>query len=223
MEIGSELRAERMDGAVITFEVANIVDFPVGNEIYISRTAFAEVSRLPFMISVLFVNGPGLDISALQSDPRVSLIESKSEMEANMTIVLEMLGSLQMVLIIFAGLLAFAVMMVLGTMNYHERIRELATLKVLGFHQREMKRLVLRETIWIALLGLPCGTLAGFGLVCLMQAQTTNPDMEISPLLAPSSIVLSCALILAFALFVNYLMGRTFKGIDMTASLKSVE
>lgn len=64
-------------------------------------------------------------------------------MEANMMTILEMMGNLQMVLIIFAGLLAFAVMMVLGIMNYHERIRELATLKVLGFYQKEMKRLVL--------------------------------------------------------------------------------
>lgn len=130
--IGSVMRAERFDGTVITLEVANIIDFPVGNEIYISRTALSKVSHLPFTISVLFINGQGLDFSFLHNDPRIALIETKYEMEANMMTILEMMGSLQMVLIIFAGLLAFAVMMVLGTMNYHERIRELATLKVLG-------------------------------------------------------------------------------------------
>lgn len=223
VEIGSVMRAERLDGTVITLEVANIIDFPVGNEIYISQTALSKVSPLPFTISVLFINGQGLDFSFLHNDPRIALIETKFEMEANMMTILEMLGSLQMVLIIFAGLLAFAVMMVLGIMNYHERIRELATLKVLGFHQKEMKRLVLRENIWIAIFGLPFGVIAGFGLVYMMQAQTTNPDMEITPFISVPSIVLGCALILAFTLFVNYIMGRKFKKIDMISSLKSVE
>lgn len=128
-----------------------------------------------------------------------------------------------MVLIIFAGLLAFAVMMVLGIMNYHERIRELATLKVLGFHQKEMKRLVLRENIWITIFGLPFGVIAGFGLIYMMGAQMTNPDMEISPSISASSIVLGCVLIIVFTMFVNHFMGRKFKNIDMVSSLKSME
>lgn len=222
-EIGSVVIAERSDGTVIPLEVANIIDFPVGNEIYISRTAFSKVSSLPFTISVLFINGQKLDFSFLHNDPRIALIETKSEMEANMITILEMLGSLQMVLIIFAGLLAFAVMMVLGIMNYHERIRELATLKVLGFHQKEMKRLVLRENIWITIFGLPFGVIAGFGLIYMMGAQTTNPDMEISPSISASSIVLGCILIIVFTVFVNYIIGRKFKSIDMVSSLKSVE
>lgn len=221
--IGSVVMAERSDGTVIPLEVANIIDFPVGNEIYISRTAFSKVSSLPFTISVLFINGHGLDFSLLDNDPRIALIETKSEMEANIITILKMLESLQMVLIIFAGLLAFAVMMVLGIMNYHERIRELATLKVLGFHQREMKRLVLRENIWITIFGLPFGVIAGFGLIYMMGAQTTNPDMEISPSISASSIVLGCVLIIVFTVFVNHIMGRKFKSIDMISSLKSVE
>ena len=221
--IGSVIMAERLDGIVIPLEVANIIDFPVGNEIYISQTAFSKVAFLPFTISVLFINGQGLDFSFLHNDPRIALIETKSEMEVNMMTILEMLKRLQMVLIIFAGLLAFAVMMVLGIMNYHERIRELATLKVLGFYQKEMKRLVLRENIWITLFGLPFGVIAGFGLIYMMQAQTRNPDMEISPFISVHSIVLGCTLILAFTLFVNHIMGRKFKSIDMVSSLKSVE
>ncbi len=223
VEIGSVMIAERLDGTVIPLEVANIIDFPVGNEIYISQTAFSKVSPLPFTINVLFINGQELDFSFLHNDPRIALIETKSDMKANMMTILKLLESLQMVLIVFAGLLAFAVMMVLGLMNYHERIRELATLKVLGFYQKEMKRLVLSENIWITIFGLPFGVIAGFGLVYMMQAQTTNPDMEISPFISTSSIVLGCALILVFTLLMNYIMGRRFKGIDMVSSLKSVE
>lgn len=221
--IGSVMMAERLDGTVIPLEVAKIIDFPVGNEIYISRTAFAKVSSLPFAISVFLIKGQELDFSALQGDPRIALIETKSQMEANILIILELLKSVQMILIAFAGLLAFAVMMVLGRMNYYERIRELATLKVLGFREKEMKRLVLRENIWITLFGLPVGTAIGFGLIYIMQAQTTNPDMEISPFISVPSIALGCALILVFTVLVNHIMGRKFRSINMASSLKSVE
>jgi len=70
---------------------------------------------------------------------------------------------------------------------------------------------------------LPFGIIAGFGLIYMMQAQTTNPDMEISPFISISSIVIGCALIVGFTVFVNYIMGRRFKNIDMVSSLKSVE
>ncbi len=223
MGIGSVMMAERLDGIVIPLEVTDIIDFPVGNKIYISRTAFSKVASLPFTISVFLIRGRDLDVSALHDDPHIALIETKPEMESNIMIVLELLQSIQMVLILFAALLAFAVMMVLGSMNYHERIRELATLKVLGFHQKEMKRLVLRENIWITVFGLPFGVVLGFGLIVMMQAQTANPDMEISPFISAASIVLGCALILTFTVFVNYIMGRKFKSIDMVSSLKSVE
>ncbi len=222
-EIGDVITAERLDGTVIPLEVANIVDFPVGDEIYISRTAFSKISSLPFSVRTLLVRGQKLDLSALQDDPRISLIETKADMESNMLILLERLRSLQIILISFAGLLAIAVMMVLGHMNYHERIRELATLKVLGFRQKEMKRLVLRENIWITIFGLPFGAITGFGLLRVILVQATTADMEIRPYISAGSILLGCALILAFTVFVNHIMGGKFKSIDMVASLKSVE
>jgi putative ABC transport system permease protein len=207
----------------MALKVANIVDFPVGNEVYMGKTAFAKVSDLPFLVRTLLINGQGLDLNKLKSDPRISLVETKEEMRSNMLIVLEALQSFQVILIGFSGLLAFAVMMVLGRMNYYERIRELATLKVLGFHINEMKRLVLRENIWITILGLPFGYLIGSLLLRAILEQATTPDLEISPLITVSSIALGFAFMLAFTMLVNYFMGRKFKSIDMVASLKSVE
>jgi putative ABC transport system permease protein len=222
-DVGDTLRAERLDGTVISLEVANIVDFPVGNEVYIGKTAFSKASDLPFLVRTLLINGQGLDLSKLKSDPRISLVETKEEMRSNMLIVLESLQSFQVILIVFSGLLAFAVMTVLGRMNYYERIRELATLKVLGFHSNEMKRLVLRENIWITLFGLPFGYLLGSLLLQAILKQATTPDLEILPLITVFSIALGFAFMLAVTMLVNYAMGRKFKNIDMVASLKSVE
>jgi putative ABC transport system permease protein len=220
---GDTLIAERLDGTVISLEVANIVDFPVGNEVYMGKTAFSKVSNLPFLVRTLLINGQGLDLNKLKSDPRISLVETKEEMRSNMLIVLEALQSFQVILILFSGLLAFAVMMVLGRMNYYERIRELATLKVLGFHRNEMKRLVLRENIWITIFGLPFGYITGSLLLRAILEQATTPDLEILPRITVFSIVVGFVFMLAFTMLVNYVMGRKFKSIDMVASLKSVE
>ena len=223
VEIGDVIMTERLDGTVLPLEIANIVDFPVGNEIYIGRTAFSKISSLPFNVRTILVRGEELDLSALQNDSRISLVETKAEMESNMLILLERMRSLQIMLIIFAGLLAIAVMLVLGQMNYHERIRELATLKVLGFHQKEMKRLVLHENIWITIFGLPFGTIIGFGLLRVILEQATTAEMEIRPFISAVSIAVGCTLMLVCTILVGHMIGKKFQSIDMVASLKSVE
>lgn len=221
--IGDKLTAERLDGTVISLRVANIVDFPVGNEVYMSKTAFSKVSDLPFFVRTLLINGQELDLNKLKTDPRISLVETREEMRNNMLVVLKTLQFFQVILIAFSGLLAFAVMMMMGYMNYYERTRELATLKVLGFYENEMKRLVLRENIWITLFGLPCGYFIGSLLLRVILKQATTPDLEILPLINVFSIVIGFGFILAFTMLVNYVMGGKFKRIDMVASLKSVE
>jgi len=221
--VGDKLTAELLDGTVISLRVANIVDFPVGNEVYMSKTAFSKVANLPFLVRTLLVTGQELDLNKLKTDPRISLVETREEMRSNMLVVLKALQFFQVILIAFSGLLAFAVMMVLGYMNYHERTRELATLRVLGFYESEMKRLVLRENIWITIFGLPCGYLIGALLLRMILKQATTPDLEILPLISVFSIVIGFAFILAFTMLVNYVMGGKFKSIDMVASLKSVE
>jgi putative ABC transport system permease protein len=221
--VGDTLTAERLDGTAISLQIAGIVDFPVGNEVYMSKTAFSRVSDLPFLIRTLLIKGQGLDLDRLKTDPRVSLVETKEEMRNNMMVVLETLQFFQGVLIAFSGLLAFAVMMVLGRMNFYERTRELATLKVLGFYKKEMKRLVLRENIWITIFGMPVGYVIGSLLLRVILEQAKTPDLEIAPLIAAYSIVVGFAFILGFTMLVNHAMGRKFKSIDMVASLKSVE
>jgi putative ABC transport system permease protein len=222
-ESGWTLTAERLDGTAIPLTVAHIADFPVGNEIYMSKDAFSKISDLPFLVRTLLISGEGIDTSKLEQDSRISLIETKEEMRANMRIILQSLQGFQIILIVFSGLLAFAVMLVLGRMNFYERIRELATLKVLGFFKTEMKRLVLRENIWITLFGLPAGLLFGSLLLRLILTQATTPDLEIAPFISLFSIFAGFVFMLVFTLLVNSVMSNKFKTIDMVSSLKSVE
>jgi putative ABC transport system permease protein len=223
VSVGSEFIAETADGMVIPLSVAGIVDFPIGNEIYIGETAFQEISDIPFSVRVFFIYGDGLELDALRADPRVALAETKEEMRANLSIVLEILRGIQGILIVFSCLLSFAVLIVLGRLNFDERIRELATLKVLGFKVNEMKRLVLSENIWITLIAIPLGAALSYALLRAVLSLATSAEMEIAPTVSIFGLLSGSALTLIFTLFVNDLMGRQLRGIDMVSSLKSVE
>jgi putative ABC transport system permease protein len=221
--IGDGIEAEGIDGTIFPLHVAGIVDFPIGSEIYMSASAFKEISDIPFAVRVFFLYGEDIDVASLRQDPRVALVETKKEMRDNLNVVLKILQGMQIILIAFSALLSFAVMMVLGQINFDERIRELATLKVLGFHNGEMRRLVLRENVWITVMAIPAGVAASFFLLRAVLSLATTPDMEIAPSLSAPGVVIGCALSVVFTLFVNFLMSRKFRGLDMVASLKSVE
>lgn len=223
VNIGDTISVELMDGMELRLDVAGIVDVPVGNEIFISKAAYEKYTSIPYGVGVLFVSGNNLDLDGVANDPRISSVETKNGELERIEEVLSLLGSVQLMLIVFAAILAFSVMMVLGQLNYHERIKELATLKVLGFYPKEMKRLVLRENIWITVIGVPFGVMAGSLLLRFILDQATTPDMEIHPQLALVSVLIGAVMMFGFTVFVNIVIGRKFKSIDMVASLKSVE
>lgn len=222
-ELGDQLQVETIEGKTMAFPISAIVDFPVGNEIYMSKEAFQKATHQPFLIQALLVHGENLNVEPIEQDPRVRVVESKDETRENLQSALSRLRMVQVILIGFAALLTMGVMFILGNLNFTERIRELATLKVLGFRKREMKKLVLAENIWITIIALPFGLLAGYGLLSLILNGFNNPDMEIAPYISPVSLLLATGLMLLFTFLVNLLLARKFKNVDMISSLKSVE
>jgi putative ABC transport system permease protein len=128
-----------------------------------------------------------------------------------------------LVLIISAALLSFIVLYTLTNINISERIREIATIKVLGFYDKEVSAYVFRENIILTVLG------AGFGLIIgLPLAKFVIGTAEIDMLMFgrqiyPKSFIISALLTLAFSWFVNLVMLRKLKKVDMVESLKSIE
>lgn len=125
------------------------------------------------------------------------------------------------ILIVFGGGLACVVIYNLGIMSFFEQIRSLATLMVLGFYDREIKRLQLSENIIFAVAGICAGLPMGIGLSYVILAVLKDMPLELAT--APASYVLSCAVTMLFALAVNAVIGRKMREIDMLGALKSVE
>ena len=138
----------------------------------------------------------------------------------------DMVSSLNMVvwvLIVAAGLLAFVVLFNLNNINISERRRELATLKVLGFYDKEVAMYVYREniilTIFGILLGLVLGTFMHQYLISTLEVDLVMFGRSIEPISFVSSVILTAL----FSLLVNIAMYYKLQEIDMIESLKSVE
>lgn len=128
-----------------------------------------------------------------------------------------------LVLIVSAGALAFVVLYNLSNINITERMREIATIKVLGFYDREVSAYIYRENIFLTLMG----ALAGLGLGVLLHHYvviTAETDIVMfGRTVKWASYFYSAALTMAFSFLVNLVMHFKLRKISMVESLKSIE
>ena len=138
----------------------------------------------------------------------------------------DMLGSMDIityVLVVSAALLAFVVLYNLNNINISERIRELATLKVLGFYDKEVSEYVMRENIWLTVIGAILGIFLG-KVLHLFVIVTAETDITMfGRTIELGSYILSVLLTFVFSFLINIVMHFKLKKIDMVESMKSVE
>ncbi|KLD59116.1 hypothetical protein WP50_20970 [Lactiplantibacillus plantarum] len=138
----------------------------------------------------------------------------------------KMLDSMNLVVLIFvisAGALALVVLYNLTNINVSERIRELSTIKVLGFYDGEVTMYIFRENLILTVLGIIAGCFLGNWLhAYILQTAETNALM-FSPTIHPLSYVYAALLTLAFSLLVMGMMHRKLKRVNMLDALKSVD
>ena len=137
-----------------------------------------------------------------------------------------MMDSLNAVIILIvaaAGALAFIVLYNLTNINITERVREIATIKVLGFYPKETSAYVFRENFILTGISAAVGLLLGKILLEFIIGQINVSMITFDARITPLSYIISVILTLAFAVIVNIVMYYRLKKIDMIESLKSVE
>ena len=159
---------------------------------------------------------------AMQMDAALSVTytgNTKNQLDNMLTA----LDSVIVVLILSAGMLAFVVLYNLNNININERKRELATIKVLGFYDREVAAYVYRENILLTILGSIFGAFLGMLLhrfiIVTVEVDLCMFGRNISLLSYAVSALITCG----FSILVNGVMYFKLKKIDMVESLKSVE
>jgi putative ABC transport system permease protein len=133
------------------------------------------------------------------------------------------MGVVTFVLIGLACALAFVVLFNLTSINISERIRELATIKVLGFNDVELAMYIYRENGVVTVLGILLGIIGGVFLHGFVLTTVEIDVVKFPSIIRPQSYILAVVLSLVFAVFVNFIMNYRLKRIDMVESLKNVE
>ena len=206
------------------FVIGQIVHNNVSQGVYLNRTTWESLRKGEFTPTAIQIRGPGERLlTQLDAMDEVDDLDYPAEQIGDMTRMLETLSSVFTLLTGIALALAFVICYNMGLMNFVERTREYATLKVLGYHQKEIRRLILRENRMVTLSGVLLGIWPGIMLVdvILHSCEPESGYYPGSPAL--QSIVIACVVTYCFSELIQRLLTRKVQKIDMVEALKSVE
>lgn len=229
LSVGDTISCKTSDGRTVSIPVEGITENYVYHYIYLSKSQYEQVfgGQTPEYRAIFVQTEEGADLSALSEqileNKEILSVTQIDTMTQTFNDMFDRLNLIIVVLILSASLLAFVVLYNLTNINITERIREIATIKVLGFFDKEVDLYVFRENMILSLLGMILG--CGLGIL-LHQFVVTVAEVDMVMFhrtIAPLSYVYALLLTLVFTLAVQAAMHPRLTHVSMVESLKSVE
>lgn len=229
INVGDELTLIDSDDIEYKLKVSSITKNYVGHYIYMSKEYY-EANMSSYKTNMIFVNTQNIseeqqkeiseNLLNIEGVASVSIISSLIESVSDM---LNTMNYVVLVLIVTSAMLAFVVLYNLANINIGERQREIATLKVLGFYDKEVDNYINKENIIFTIIGVILGL--GFGV---LLTNGIIESIEIDSLrfarnICVSSYIISAVTTITFSIIVNTVIHFVLKKINMIESLKSVE
>jgi len=162
----------------------------------------------------------GAAVSELPDVMNVSVSEDMADMVRNM---MDALDLVVIVIVFCAGLLAVTVLYNLTNININERVREIATIKVLGFNASETGAYVFKENMTLTVVGSLFGLILGKLLLLFVMTQIKIDMVWFKAIVLPPSYIWSEVLTLFAAVAVDFIFYFKLQKINMAEALKSVE
>lgn len=225
---GDSFSVVNSDGSKTELKVTGVTENYAMNYIYMTPTLHRNVYGEEPSYNMIYANIPdGVETSDLSTelldDSDILGIAYSSDTMSRFVDTIGSLKSIVIVLIVSAGLLAFIVMYNLVNINVNERKRELATIKVLGFYDREVSSYIYRENNVAVLFGIILGLILGIFLEkFVVSVAEVDAVMFISDM-AWWCYAVSALITAIFALIVTIVVHFSLKKIDMVESLKAIE
>ena len=201
----------------------------IGSNVYVSESLYKKTFGVSAAVThnavIATLNGTADQNIAyadrLARDPSVVSATSTDDLERSFSF--DLMSAVVALIIALAGGLALVVLFTLANTNVSERVREMATLKVLGFYDREVHRYVNKEMLILAGMGIVVGLPLGRAVGGLLTAALNMPALYFEVSVHWYSYVIAAAATMAFALLVQLLTNPVLDRIDPVSSLKSVE
>ncbi len=227
-EVGSEVILRDSDMNEIPVTVTAIYNNYVNSYAYINSETYERfMGEMPEYTTLFVYGAENVEIhecgATIMEQEQVLSVNINQDMEDRMGSTMESLDYVIILVIGCAGLLAFIVLYNLTNINITERVREIATIKVLGFYPEETASYVFRENVLLSMIGGGVGLLVGKVLHAFVMSKLDVDMVSFDVIVTPLSYCYSFVLTFVFAMVVNWFMRSKLNKIDMAESLKSVE
>lgn len=229
IEEGNTVTLLLNNGKEYKFKVQNIVKNYINHYVYISKETY-ENTVGEAETNLLWINTVNLneeeqnDLSEkILKDDNVASVTMLGTLIETINDMLKSLDYVIVILIIASAILALTVLYNLANVNISERKREIATLKVLGFYDKEVDSYISRESIIFTIIGIAIGLIGGYFLTNFIITTCEISDFRFIKEIEPLSYLYAALITAGFSWIVDFIVHFTLKKIDMIESLKSVE
>ncbi len=201
-----------------TVKVAGIIRSVMSENITMTKE-YAESIGIPYHIGAVYTDTPQEDIENAEF---ISGKQSKQAIMDSYDSFMEIMNLMVAIFVVGAIVLGAVVLYNLGVMSYVERSRELATLKVVGFKDKHIGKILISQNVWLTVIGVVIGLPSGVGVLYVL-IQMLARDYELELTLGMLTYVVSISLTFGVSLIVGFFVSRKNKKIDMVEALKGAE
>jgi len=225
LKVGDELKFKTTDKKDYTVEISAIAENYFNHYFYMNQETYDTNNYNTLLIKTdsLTEEEEKELANIIKKEDNVANISFTSSMRSIFDSTMKNFKYVAGVLIVSAGLLAFVVLYNLASVNISERRRELATIKVLGFYDKEVHNYIGRETTILTVIGMIIGIFVGKILTIFIIKTCEIDSIMFNTVISLNSYIYSLIITAIFTILVNITTYFALKKIDMIESLKSVE
>ena len=225
---GDSLEIQNSDLEECSFQVDGVLHNYLGNAIYIRQSKYEKIMGAYAANAVLAhlsdtCKDPISYADTLSRESAVVSCNSVQAMRDEFSKSFSLINCVVVLVTALAAGLAFVVLFTLATTNISERERELATIKVLGFFDKEVHMYVNKETLILTVIGILLGLPVGRFFSGLLTSVLKMPSIYFAVSIHPTTYLFAGAMTFLFALLVDLITNRLLDKINMVDALKSVE
>ena len=192
---------------------------PQGQKLAMTRV-YAESIGIKYKADCLYTNA---DLSKVKNIAGVSLITGIAALKDGMMSMINMMNTVILLLIVVSVILAVVIIYNLGILSFSEKQYQFATMKVLGFRSRQIRKIYVMQNIWICIAAIIIGLPLGEYMTALIYKLAMGDNYDMLVYVAPVTYVFGAVGIFVVAYVVNLMLGQKVKTIDMVSSLKANE
>ena len=202
-----------------TSKIVGLNRDPQNQQLNMTRKYYESLG-LTYKADSLYTNDDLRDIKTLEG---VETIQSIDTLKNSMESMLETMQSMIVLLIVVSAILGFVIIYNLGVLSFTEKQYQFATLKVLGFKNKQIKNIFVKQNLWLAVIGILIGLPLGFFMVDYIFKAALGDSYDFNAQISIVSYLYAAVGSFIVAIFVNKVLARKVKKIDMVSSLKGNE